>query len=1186
MTFGTVLLLSVLASFHGFNLDVEEPTIFQEDAGGFGQGVVQFGGSRLVVGASLEVVAANQTGRLYDCTAATGVCQPIPLHIHPEAVNMSLGLTLAASTNRSWLLACGPTLDRVCGENSYSNGSCLLLGSHWEIIQTVPDTLPECPHQEMDIVFLIDGSGSIKQNDFNQMKGFVQAVMEQFEGTDTLFALMQYSNLLKIHFTFTQFWTSRSQQSLVDPIVQLKGLTFTATGILQVVTQLFHHKNGACKSAKKILIVTTDGQKYKDPLEYRDVIPQAEKAGIIRYAIGVGHAFQEPTARQELNTIGSAPPQDHVFKVDNFAALGSIQKQLQEKIYAVEGTQSRASSSFQHEMFQEGFSAALTMDGLVLGAVGSFSWSGGAFLYSPNMSPTFINMSQENVDMRDSYLGYSTELALWKGVQSLVLGAPRYQHTGKAAIFTQVSRQWRLKAEVTGTQIGSYFGASLCSVDVDGDGSTDLILIGAPHYYEQTRGGQVSVCPLPRGRVQWQCEAVLSGEHGHSWGRFGAALTVLGDVNGDKLSDVAIGAPGEQENRGAVYLFHGASESSISPSHSQRIAGSQLSPRLQYFGQALSGGQDLTQDGLMDLAVGAWGQVLLLRSLPVLKVGVTMRFSPGEVAKAVCWCWEEGPSALEAGDATICLTIQKSSLDQLGDVQSSVWFDLALDPGRLTSCAIFDETKNPTLTRRKTLGLGVHCETLKLLLKDCVEDVVSPIILHLNFSLVREPIPSPQNLHPVLAMGSQDLFTASLPFEENCGQDGLCEGDLGVTLSFSGLKILTVGSSLELNVIVTVWNAGEDSYGTVVSLYYPAGLSHRRVLGAQKQPHQRALRLACETVPTEDEGLRSSRCSVNHPILHEGSNGTFIVTFDVSSKATLGDRMLMRASARSENTKASSSKATFQLELPVKYAVYTVISREILTIRAYSYMYPCQASLYVAVVLRQEKSTKYFNFATSDEKKMKEAEHRYRVNNLSQRDLSISINFWVPVLLNGVALWDVVVEAPSQSLPCVSERKPPQHSDFLTQISRSPVLDCSIAGCLRFRCDIPSFSVQEELDFTLTGNLSFGWVRQTSQKKVSVVSVAEITFDTSVYSQLLGQEAFMRPQMEMVLEEYEVYNAIPIIMGSSVGALLLLALITATLYKLGFFKRHYKEMLENKPEDTATFSGEGFSCGAPNMPLS
>lgn len=35
--------------------------------------------SRLVVGAPLEAVAVNQTGRLYDCAPATGMCQPIVL---------------------------------------------------------------------------------------------------------------------------------------------------------------------------------------------------------------------------------------------------------------------------------------------------------------------------------------------------------------------------------------------------------------------------------------------------------------------------------------------------------------------------------------------------------------------------------------------------------------------------------------------------------------------------------------------------------------------------------------------------------------------------------------------------------------------------------------------------------------------------------------------------------------------------------------------------------------------------------------------------------------------------------------------------------------------------------------------------------------------------------------------------
>ncbi|XP_045051379.2 integrin alpha-D isoform X2 [Desmodus rotundus] len=1148
MALGIMLFLSVLASYRGFNLDVEEPMVFQEDAAGFGHTVAQFGRSRLLVGAPLEVVVVNQTGRLYNCDAASGLCQPISLHTSPQAVNMSLGLSLVASINRSRLLACGPTMQRACGENMYVEGSCLLLGSQLQIIQTVPSVQPECPNQEMDIVFLIDGSGSIGQSDFKQMKDFVRAVMGQFEGTNTL----------DIHFTFAKFQTSSSPQSLVDPIVQMGGRTFTATGIQTVVKELFHSKNGARKSAKKILIVITDGQKYKDPLEYSDVIPQAEKAGIIRYAIGVGDAFQEPTAKQELNMIGSAPLQDHVFKVDNFAALGSIQKQLQEKIFAVEGTQSRTSSSFQYEMSQEGFSSVLTTDGPVLGAVGSFSWSGGAFVYSPNGSPTFINMSQENVDMRDSYLGYSTELALWKGVKSLVLGAPRHQHTGKVVIFTQVSGKWRPKAEVTGTQIGSYFGASLCSVDVDRDGSSDLVLIGAPHYFEPTRGGQVSVCPLPQGRARWQCEVILRGEQGHPWGRFGTALTMLGDVNGDKLTDVAIGAPGEQENQGAVYLFHGTSGLGISLSHSQRITGSQFSPRLQHFGQSLSGGQDLTLDGLVDLAVGAQGHALLLRTRPVLRVWVNIHVTPAEIARSVYECKEHTSSGQELGDANVCLRIYGSPKNRLGDLQSSVTFDLTLDPGRLNPRAIFKETSSRSLTRVRVLGLGRHCEDVKLLLPTCVEDSVTPLTLRLNFSLVGNPISAFGNLQPMLAMDAPRYYTASLPFEKNCGVDHVCQDDLGISFGFSGMKTLVVGSNLELNMEVKVWNDGEDSYGTTVTFSYPTGLSYRRVAGSQSQLQSRSLHLTCDSAPARGRDSWSTRCSIKHLIFREGAQITFVATFDVSPKAMLGDRLLLMANVSSENNTPRTSKTTFQLELPVKYAVYAVISSH-------------------------EQSTKYLNFSASEEKGSSLAQHRYQVNNLGQRDLPVSISFLVPVELNQVTVWTglKILHPQNPSIQCSAERMVPTESNFLTHIQKNRVLDCSIADCLRFRCDIPSFGVQEELDFILKGNLSFSWVSQTLQKKVSVVSVAEITFDRSVYSQLPGQEAFLRAQMEMVLEEYEVYDPIPLVVGSSVGGLLLLALITVTLYKLGFFKRQYKEMLDDKPEDTATFSRD-----APNLPLS
>ena len=44
---------------------------------------------------------------------------------------------------------------------------------------------------------------------------------------------------------------------------------------------------GARKDASKILIVITDGKKT-EKVDYKEVIPRAEAAGIIRYAIGVG----------------------------------------------------------------------------------------------------------------------------------------------------------------------------------------------------------------------------------------------------------------------------------------------------------------------------------------------------------------------------------------------------------------------------------------------------------------------------------------------------------------------------------------------------------------------------------------------------------------------------------------------------------------------------------------------------------------------------------------------------------------------------------------------------------------------------------------------------------------------------------------------------------------------------------
>ncbi|XP_048149214.1 integrin alpha-D-like [Corvus hawaiiensis] len=360
------LLATVLLSCGGSGLDVETPLVFQGDpAGAFGTSVAQFGTSDdgwVLVGAPLERGGANETGAIYRCRFQSGRCQKVPVTGPPGAVNSSLGLALAAGDGG--VLACGPTSPQACGVNVHLNGFCVHLDSALQPLRRFPDAFPECPKSSMDIAFLIDGSGSIAPHEFNTMKTFIVEVMKRFQGADVQFSLTQFSHLLHDHFDFRTFRRLPNPALLLRSVGQLRGSTYTATAIRHVLRQMFVPGRGARAGARRILIVVTDGEKFGDQLSYSDVIPLAESMAVTRYAIGVGSAFQTPDAQAELLEIASSPGRDHVFRVDNFDALGDIQNQLQEKIFAIEGTQSAHSSSFQLEMAQEGFSALVTPVGV------------------------------------------------------------------------------------------------------------------------------------------------------------------------------------------------------------------------------------------------------------------------------------------------------------------------------------------------------------------------------------------------------------------------------------------------------------------------------------------------------------------------------------------------------------------------------------------------------------------------------------------------------------------------------------------------------------------------------------------------------------------------------------------------------------------------------------------------------
>ncbi|XP_038259951.1 integrin alpha-D-like isoform X3 [Dermochelys coriacea] len=1149
-------LCAVLAPNHGFSVDVEGPITFQETAAGFGQSVVQFGSAStggLIVGAPQQIGGVNETGKVYKCDPGSRRCQEIPIQRPPDAMNMSLGLSLAA--RGSEFLVCGPTVHRACGENMYVNGYCFLLDQSLQQLQRIPDNLPECPRRATDIALLVDSSGSIAPVDFGKMKTFVAEIMKRFPSTDTQFALMQYSNKFELHFDFMAYRRSHHPDHLVWRIEQLHGTTYTATAIRKVVRELFTSGRGARDEATKVLIVITDGEKYKDPLSYSDAVPEADKAGIIRYAIGVGEAFSSDTAQQELQEIASEPTNEHVFRVDNFDALQGIQNQLQEKIFGIEGTQSQSGSSFQLEMSQEGFSSLLSPEGPALGAVGAYDWSGGIYLYRSSGKPSFINVSRTSADMNDAYLGYSSQVITANGQSSYVVGAPRYQHAGKVVLFSRDTKGGKLtpRSEVLGEQIGSYFGGTLCAVDLDRDGNTDLVLIGAPMYHTPLNGGRVSICLINWPRVTLICRKTLQGQTGQAFGRFGASMSEIGDISGDGWRDVAIGAPMESDNSGALYIFHGE-KGGLNPQYRQRIEGSQFPSRLHYFGQAASGGTDLTGDGLPDIAVGAQGQVQLLRSRPVLRVGVSISFQPPTIPTSAFDCQGQEQLNTEASRAEVCFTVTKSTSDSLGNrISSIIQYRLALDPGRTKIRAAFEST-GPVLSRELRLGIKTRCEMYRIMFPLCPEDTLTPITLRLNYTLIGEPISTASNLKPILSEDSATVSAGLLPFQKDCGTDDRCDDQLEISFNFSGLSTLVVGVTPELNTTVSIQNHGENSYSTSVRFFFPAALSYRRVLLLQS--NRRAVAVKCSSaVGSEEQTQRNSTCHVNHPIFGSGAEAVFVATFDVSSEADLGDRLPITAKASSDNGGPITERMIHQAELPVKYGIFVILT-----------------SL--------EESTKYVNFSATEAGTSEPVTHRYEVKNLRQRNVPLSVMFQFPVELSGARVWDAseVVPSKPQLAQCTSEVGTTSSKDLVMQMSERPLLDCSVATCKKIRCRIASLEMQQPLEFMIKGNVSFQWVSQTQQQKVSLVSEARIEYEEKKYTQ---KEGFVQRQVQTVVERSEVYNYLPIIVGSSVGGLILLALITAALYMLGFFQRQYKQMMEDAVEDEGPGPTQSASAGNP-----
>lgn len=140
-------------------------------------------------------------------------------------------------------------------------------------------------------------------------------------------------------------------------------------------------------------------------------------------------------------------------------------------------------------------------------------------------------------------------------------------------------------------QPSGLFGTVVAGVgDLDGDGVTDLLIGAYGEWWHNSPSGRAYVHSGSDGQLLYALRSP-SPEPG---GAFGIAVAGLGDVDGDGVADFAVGAP--EEDSGRVYVFSGADGGLV-----QTLDGGLGAVA---FGYAIADGGDVDGDGSADVLVG------------------------------------------------------------------------------------------------------------------------------------------------------------------------------------------------------------------------------------------------------------------------------------------------------------------------------------------------------------------------------------------------------------------------------------------------------------------------------------------------------------------------------------------------------------------------------------------------------
>ncbi|NXF20867.1 MATN2 protein, partial [Rhodinocichla rosea] len=222
------------------------------------------------------------------------------------------------------------SVDHGCEYACVNNGdSYICKCQEGYVLKEDQKTCRRCTEGPIDLVFVIDGSKSLGEENFEIVKQFVSGILDTLEISPKAarVGLLQYSTEVRTEFTLRQFSSAKDMKKAVSQMKYMGRGSMTGLALRQMSERSFTETEGArpfSANVPRISIVFTDGRAQDEVSEWAT---RAKQRGIIIYAIGIGKAIEE-----ELLEIASEPSYKHLFYAEDFTALEDISEELRAQI--------------------------------------------------------------------------------------------------------------------------------------------------------------------------------------------------------------------------------------------------------------------------------------------------------------------------------------------------------------------------------------------------------------------------------------------------------------------------------------------------------------------------------------------------------------------------------------------------------------------------------------------------------------------------------------------------------------------------------------------------------------------------------------------------------------------------------------------------------------------------------------